>query len=110
AGRASPASPPTPRGQRAAPCTVIQQQRPAQRHDSLHILQHEVGGGCLRLGGRNTGSTALSIRCFECNSVKDPYCQDLKANESASQAYLKDCKDTNMPQGAEPFCRKIVQT
>ncbi|XP_052132947.1 uncharacterized protein LOC113214729, partial [Frankliniella occidentalis] len=51
-----------------------------------------------------------SIRCFECNSVKDPYCQDLKANESASQAYLKDCKDTNMPQGAEPFCRKIVQT
>ncbi|KAK3922848.1 Protein quiver [Frankliniella fusca] len=51
-----------------------------------------------------------SIRCFECNSVKDPYCKDLKANDTASLAYLKDCKDTVMPEGAVPFCRKIVQT
>ncbi|XP_034256089.1 uncharacterized protein LOC117654058 [Thrips palmi] len=51
-----------------------------------------------------------AIQCYTCHSMEDDYCSDLKANETASKAFLRDCADANIPDNATAFCRKTIQT
>lgn len=51
-----------------------------------------------------------ALQCFTCHSMDDEHCSDLKANETASRAYLRDCNETIIPAGATPLCRKTTLT
>ncbi|XP_050310995.1 uncharacterized protein LOC126746700 [Anthonomus grandis grandis] len=51
-------------------------------------------------------STALGLKCFQCNSAESPDCATLKSNDTDISPHLKDC-EVNQPDH-EPFCRKIV--
>ncbi|XP_060521894.1 uncharacterized protein LOC132699278 [Cylas formicarius] len=48
------------------------------------------------------------IKCFQCNSVEDPGCGDIQANETASP-FLQECVSDSKMGGHLPFCRKLKQ-
>ncbi|XP_049856365.1 uncharacterized protein LOC126336559 isoform X2 [Schistocerca gregaria] len=51
---------------------------------------------------------ARAISCYQCNSFEDPDCDKITMGNATYDRLLKPCDgDYN---GAEPFCRKMVQT
>ncbi|RZF43341.1 hypothetical protein LSTR_LSTR001602 [Laodelphax striatellus] len=45
------------------------------------------------------------MKCYQCNSLTDPYCDTL-GNETDALTYLKPCENVH---NNSAFCRKIVQ-
>ncbi|XP_033607521.1 uncharacterized protein LOC117282348 [Cryptotermes secundus] len=52
--------------------------------------------------------TASGIMCFQCNSARDPGCEDISGNNTSS-SYYKPCVQT-IGQTKPFFCRTIKQT
>ena len=53
--------------------------------------------------------TVNSIKCFQCNSVRDLGCEEIKDN-STDNVYYKDCLTPPGHKASELFCRTFTLT